>query len=109
MKTVEGFVYREVDKVQVKGRAEGVAIFEPLGHEGEVDEKLRAELALNAAALERYRARDWDGAEKLFMELAQCATRPVFCRLFLWRIGYLRDLPPDADWDGVFVSRRHEA
>ena len=103
-----GFVYRELDRVLVKGKQHPVAIFEPLVRKAEMDDALRTELALNAAALARYRAQDWDGAEKLFLELAQHGTRPVLCQTFLWRIGYLRELPPDADWNGVFVSRRRE-
>lgn len=104
-----GFVYRELDRVRVKGKQQPVAIFEPLGRYNDLNESLRAELTLHAAALASYRACDWDTADKLFLELAQRGSCAQTCRLFLWRIGYMRQLPPPADWDGVFTSRRREA
>ncbi len=36
VKRVPAYVYREVDKVRVKGKVEGVAIFEPFGRQGKV-------------------------------------------------------------------------
>ena len=34
VKAAQDYVYREVDKVRVKGKLEGVAIFEPIGQAG---------------------------------------------------------------------------
>jgi len=102
------FVYRELDRVRVKGKRQPVTIYEPLGLPHEVGEPLRAELALHASALAAYRAQDWTRAQTLFCDLAATGAQAETCRLFLWRIDYLRQHPPSADWDGVFVSRRRE-
>jgi len=100
------FVYRELDRVRVKGKQQPVAIFEPLGTDSQVSAELRDELTLHTDALAAYRNGKWDRAEKLFTTLQQRGAKPELCKLFLWRIAYLRVDPPATDWGGVFVSRR---
>jgi adenylate cyclase len=102
------FVYRELDRVRVKGKQQPVAIFEPVGRGSDVTELTQLELALHAEALDRYRQQDWMRAKALFKELALVGTHSKLCKLFLWRIDYLRKHPPGPEWDGVFVSRRQE-
>ncbi len=99
----QGFVYREIDKVQVKGKHEGVAIFEPLGAQGEVVDQVVEEADRFHKALEFYRKQRWDDAEKLLKNLAYAAPETKLYRLYLERIAHFRDSPPPAGWDGVFV------
>ncbi len=98
-----GFVYREIDKVRVKGKLEGVAIFEPLGRQGEVGPETLAELDRFQKALEAYRSQRWDDAEKLMKNLAYAAPQSKLYKLYLERIAHFRQNPPPAGWDGVFV------
>ena len=102
VRAVQGFVYREVDKVRVKGKQEGVAIFEPIGAQGEVDGDTLAEIARFHQALAHFRAQRWDEAEALLQELAAVAPAVKLYRLYLERIADFRASPPGADWDGVF-------
>ena len=97
------FVYREVDRVRVKGKEQPVRIFEPIGLRGELDAKWQDELAHHAEALKSYRARDWDGAEIGFLNLARTSRAPGLYKLYVARIGELRRQSPGPDWDGVYT------
>jgi adenylate cyclase len=102
VRAVQGFVYREVDKVRVKGKQKGVAIFEPIGAQGEVDDETLAEIARFNQALAHFRAQRWDEADALLQELASVAPELKLYRLYRERIADFRASPPGADWDGVF-------
>ena len=96
------YVCRELDRVRVKGRMQPVAIFEPLGLEGELPPEQLMELAEYEAALGAFRRQAWDEAMTCFQRLS--ARRPD-CRLYglyLDRLAAGRAAPPPSDWDGVF-------
>ena len=105
VKAAQGFVYREVDKVAVKGRTEGVLIYEPLGKVGEVDESLVEEAYLFEKVLGHYRSQRWEEAERLLAELASASPNTKLYKLFRERIFQYRYNPPDAGWNGVWVFK----
>ena len=86
----------------MKGKQEGVAIFEPIGAQGEVSGDTLAEIAHFHRALARFREQRWDEAEALLKELAAAAPAVKLYRLYGERIAHFRASPPGADWDGVF-------
>jgi adenylate cyclase len=100
---VRGFVFRELDRVRVKGRAEPVVIYEPVAESMAADARMLAELDAYAAALARYRERQWDEALSIFRRLE--SERPG-CRLYRIYVerteGLLRE-GPGPDWDGTFA------
>jgi adenylate cyclase len=102
-RAVAGFLFRELDRVKVKGKDRPVAIFEPLGPEAEVEPSLRDQLALYRHGLQFYRAGEWDQAELQFMNLQRQAPDCRLYALYLKRIAYFRNEPPPAGWDGVFT------
>jgi adenylate cyclase len=102
VRAVQDFVYREVDKVRVKGKREGVAIFEPIGAQGEVRTDTLLEIARFHEAVAHFRERRWDEAEALLKELAAAAPGVKLYRIYRERIAQFRASPPGADWDGVF-------
>jgi len=99
---ISGFVLRELDRVRVKGKDEPVAIFQPLGLEGQVDEARLGEIELWNQALRDYRAQRWDQAEAQLRDLKKTAADSGLYDEFLDRIKYLRANPPGAEWDGVW-------
>jgi adenylate cyclase len=98
-----GIVFRELDRVRVLGRDEPVVIYEPLGSADALAPEVFESVGLQQAALERFRARDWDGAETLFRQLAHREPEVRIPALFLERIDELRRHPPEPDWEGTLT------
>jgi len=94
---------RKLDLVQVKGKKEAVAIYEPVCAESGADDTLREELLQYDKALAAYYEQDWDNADAIFNELQnQYPDRRIYS-LYQQRVGDLRGAELSADWDGVFV------
>ena len=100
---VKGVVFREVDRVKVKGKDEAVTVYEPLGVEGEVARATLDELKVWNQALRAYRAQQWDQVEVHLLNLQRmspgCRLYPVYAS----KVAELRRHPPPANWDGVTV------
>jgi adenylate cyclase len=96
----DSFVFRELDRVRVKGKAEPIGIYEPIGEQGKVAAEDLEELKLWNQALRLYRGQDWDQAELTLMNLNRIHPRYLY-DLYNERITQLRQDPPGADWDGV--------
>ncbi|MBC8021843.1 MAG: adenylate/guanylate cyclase domain-containing protein, partial [Burkholderiales bacterium] len=103
VKTAQGFVYREVDKVVVKGRHEGVAIYDPIGKVGEVGETQLTEIDRFHKALEHYRKQRWDDAEQILKNLTAASPDTKLYRMYLKRVEHFRGNPPGAAWNGTWV------
>jgi adenylate cyclase len=97
----ENFIYRELDRVRVKGKDKSVAIFEPVGTPEQVSESLKEELQLWESALRLYRSREWRQLEPLLNTLLQMNPAYHPYQLYTTRMVHFRDNPPGAEWDGV--------
>jgi len=100
---VKDVVFRQVDRVRVKGKEDAVTIYEPIGLESEIGEEKREEIALWHASLRAYRAREWDAAAA---DLARLRRTAASCQLYAVAAANVEEkrrqsLP--ADWDGVTV------
>ncbi|HVS27306.1 MAG TPA: adenylate/guanylate cyclase domain-containing protein [Burkholderiales bacterium] len=80
---VPGIVYRELDRVRVKGKDDPVSIYQPLGLEGQVDKAVLDELNLAQQALKLYRAQNWDMAELQLINLQKIGSNATLYEL-LW-------------------------
>jgi len=98
---VKDVVFREVDKVKVKGKDEPVAIFEPLGFEGQVDRKLLDEVKLWHQCLKHYRTQDWDQCEVALLNLQRMSPGHHLYATYSDRVSEYRKHPPEPGWDGV--------
>ena len=97
---LDDIVFRELDRVKVKGKDEPVTIFEPLGLGAELEKSILDELKLWNQALRLYRSRDWDMAELQLINLRKASPETALYALFLERISHYRQNPPEEGWDG---------
>jgi adenylate cyclase len=98
---VTGIVFRELDRVRVKGKEAPVAIFEPIGPENEVGRERVEELKLWGQALKLYRARSWDQAELILFNLQRLYPGAPLYSLYADRVARYRHESPGPGWDGV--------
>ena len=92
----DGFVFREIDVVRVKGRAGAVPVFELVGRatEARVDPRF-------TSALATYRRRDFAAAREAFAALDKDPVASTMAA----RCAILAAAPPDEDWDGVYEQK----
>jgi adenylate cyclase len=94
-------VFRELDKVKVKGKDEPVSIYEAVGMQGAVSEARLEEIRLWHHCLRLYRAQEWDAAGQLLAKLAAMYPLHKLYQEFSDRLAQMRASPPLAGWDGV--------
>ncbi len=99
---LKDIVCREVDRVQVKGKEEPVAIYEPIGLDGELDKTRQEELKLWNLALRYYRAQDWDQTEVTLLNLSRMAPDQALYHRYMERVAHFRKNAPGSDWKGVW-------
>jgi adenylate cyclase len=101
-KLADNFIYRELDRVKVKGKNEPVVIFEPLAEKDKLAKTTSERLEKYQQAVSQYHLQNWSVAEKLFKQLAEVADDKIY-KIYLQRIELYKNNPPDEKWDGVFV------
>jgi len=103
VKAAQGFVYREIDRVVVKGRQEGVTIYEPVGKVGEVGDTTLNEIDKFHKALELYRKQRWDDAKQMLQDLAYANPENKLYKMYMKRIEHFRANTPGPAWNGLWV------
>ncbi len=100
---VKDIVFKEIDKVKVKGKDEAVTTYEPIGLEGEIDKKVLDELKLWHQTLRLYRSRHWDQVEVGLLNLQRMNPECALYELYAQKVSEKRRNPPPPEWDGVTV------
>ncbi len=96
LKVKDNFKFRMLDKIRVKGKAEGITIYELNEHlEDELMEKFNN-------ALHLYFQKDFKGAFEIFSNLSNKFNDKASTAL-KERCEYYISNPPSDTWDGVFV------
>jgi adenylate cyclase len=97
------YVYREIDRVRVKGKAKPVTILEPLGLADEAPPEVIERGRAFGEFLHFYRSQSWDRAEEALGRLQAQEPDSYLYQLYADRIAHFRKEPPEPDWDGVFT------
>ena len=95
---------RFVDRLCVMGKRQAVEVWELVEArpDGEEVESILAAASRHAEAVEAYRERRWDEAERLFDELARALPADRVPALYRERCQALRQEPPGPEWDGTW-------
>lgn len=93
-----GFLWRELDAIRVKGRAQPVKIYEPLAEAGQETPEQAAHAQAYAEGLAAWRERDFASAMIAFSGTAE-ADPPA--AMFLERAKAYAYKPPGPDWEPV--------
>ena len=100
---VPAVVYRELDRVRVKGKLEPISIYEPIAPKGDVPNQLIDEIDRFHRVLDQFRQQKWDDAEASLVKLLEADPKRKVYRVYMDRIAALRAKPPGDNWDGVFT------
>ncbi|MES9956212.1 MAG: adenylate/guanylate cyclase domain-containing protein [Sedimenticola sp.] len=101
----DGFVFRQIDRVRVKGKQDAVTIYEPVCRRPEVTPGIDEELTLHEQALELYFSRQWPASKTLFSQLSETHPDCRIYQVYLERIDHMSTADLPEDWDGVFVHK----
>jgi adenylate cyclase len=96
-------VMRPIDVVAVKGKKQGVTVYQPLALVSENDRRAESIAALSERALDAYLSRRFDEAARVFQEILQLVPGDVAATTLRDRaLRYEREPPPE-DWSGAHV------
>jgi adenylate cyclase len=110
----ERVVFRPLGRIVVKGRTTAVPIFEIVGLKETVSAQTRDCVGIFSQALEKYYARDWDGALALFTQSRDLefnvpgkspgvVSNPSL--VYLDITAHYKHEPPPENWDGIYVMK----
>jgi adenylate cyclase len=97
------FIFRELDRVRVKGKKLGVAIYELVCRSEGAAPELLEEIQSSNTALAHYFKQEWDTALQKFDALHVAHPDVKLYTLYLERIAEFKTNPPPQDWDGVYA------
>lgn len=92
---------RMIDIVAVKGKKQGVAIYELVAERGQLDAETKTCLDRFNQAMDLYLDRRWGEAAAIFADLGRRNPQDRPAQLLCERCRRYATEPPDADWAGV--------
>jgi adenylate cyclase len=104
----ELFVTRPLDTVSVKGRKQGVRIYELISRLGEVNPAQEEFLDRYNQSFSKYSAGRWNEARAGFAEALEMRPEDKAARNLMDRCEDFLNHPPDTGWTGVFsIKEKH--
>lgn len=100
---VDCYTFMVLDLVQVKGRAEPVTLYQPLGRTDVLDQRAIALAERFNGAVRAFQQKRWVDLEERLSSLEADEFNPVLIALYRDRLAVYRVQPPAENWDGVFT------
>lgn len=100
-KAGEKYVFRFLDKVAVKGKSEGVKIFELICAQSDLTEATSKKIKSFHKAAEYYFKQEWEKANLAFCNFISQYGNDIAAKLYIERCQKYSANPPGVDWDGV--------
>jgi adenylate cyclase len=97
------FLFRQLDRVRVKGKKQGISIYEVICQRAYASAELIEEVKLSEVAITHYFNQNWDKSEHLFAELHTLHPHTRLYKLYLERLAEFKSNPPDSSWDGIYA------
>src|SRR3569623_419710 len=94
----DAIVARAIDVVAVKGKSQGVRVYEPLALAAQAEDRVRALAARSAHAIAAYLARRWGEAAALYAQLGAAAAQAMKARCEAYALA-----PPPPEGTGTHV------
>jgi len=90
-KQLKGICCRELDQVQVRGKKQLTRLFQPMGYENEINNKLKKKLILHSEAIELYNSKKYKNAIRLFKELYELDKTDKYYKAIIIKIMKRQD------------------
>lgn len=105
--------YRYLDNIVVKGRTHPVRMYELIGLNNNISDRVQDCVELYEQGMKFYLQQNWDAALSLFekssgLERFKPGRDPVITNpslVFTQRCQYMKENPPEGNWDGVFSMK----
>ncbi|MCX5804323.1 MAG: adenylate/guanylate cyclase domain-containing protein, partial [Proteobacteria bacterium] len=98
------YIYREVDRLRVKGKAQPVSMYEILDYHDEHSFKnLKDVIEIYHEGIALYRETKWNECIARFKKALSLNPNDNLTRICIERCEYFLKNPPEKDWDGVWT------
>jgi len=100
---ISQIIFRTLDVVRVKGKNEGIKIYEPICDIKDATSDLWVEISLFEIALESYYLQDWGNADALMSNLLKQHPDTKLYSMYVGRIKEMAQAEYIEAWDGVYT------
>ncbi len=96
---------REIDSINVVGKAEPVTVYQILGYAGDIDDTLLKMAGLYAEGLHLYRQQRWDSAIEKFDAALNLSPDDGPSKTMKDRCTRYKEEPPPPNWNGSYTMK----
>ncbi|MCD6585780.1 MAG: CHASE2 domain-containing protein [Desulfobacteraceae bacterium] len=98
-------VARELDAINVMGKAIPVKIYELIGYKNKISETMMQTIAFYEKGLSEYRQRRWDPAIEYFNRALETTPDDPPSLMMIARCREYKATPPESCWNGAYIMQ----